>query len=245
MSVAELLKRVTGRHVERTKARQSEFEKLVADVAKGIDPGAERVDKVLLESGKSPADLEGAVKLCIARNEARAKLALGANVVTERQAIQGRVEELVRVRDAAVAKAIGDCEHAGAPLEGRLLELDQIEQQATRANAFLIETAHSASADSIREQINGLRRQIHEIGDRRPYRASAIENAANEVNNIEAHLSNLKHQLTAGDPGPDKARLPGLRKVEQSARQVLANDEAEQRRLNDCIEKLTASLANV
>jgi septal ring factor EnvC (AmiA/AmiB activator) len=238
---ATLMERITGRRRAAEQKTIDNYRELVAAVADNpdsVDPA--RADAILLDSAKTPAQLEADVATFKQR---RADAELAARL----PALRKRAEEL-----AAKNQPLRDkLAEAQRQYQAEAIELDR----ATRLNdRQIMEAEHAAArlrAGRPDDRIKVLREQKAFSERRRGELVSAI--GGNDQQGLRGRLANYRKALKHGpqaDPGGCAGNLapsivPGLAFDERMLRDAVALTEGELRGLESELKTVDARLAEV
>ena len=146
--------RLAGRFRGRETKAAATFAGLVAQVADGKEPALEQAEAVLVDAGKSTADLAAAVDKLKARRQARAVLDKANAAPAELRRITAALEAADAKRQQAVDLAEGEHSAAVAPLLERERALERLVEDGKRAELSLRDSAHEPA------ELPELRRQL-------------------------------------------------------------------------------------
>jgi len=104
MNLTTLFEKVAGKQKQREQARVNDFRSLVAAIANGQEPDADRVDAVLYDSGQSLDDLRAAVEQLQKRKAMKAQLDTMPNLEAERADLETKIGKATEILNAAEAK---------------------------------------------------------------------------------------------------------------------------------------------
>lgn len=141
MSLSELMDKVIGCQRERQQTRESDYRALVAQIADGKEPDADRVDDVLNANAKSLADLQ----IDVQRLQTRRGLRVQYDQLPKLTAEQDRLRKQLQAAEKAFEDAERKHEAVTGPLIARLDEIKEEISAGASARRQLWDTCTDAA----------------------------------------------------------------------------------------------------
>lgn len=204
-----MLKELLGELESRRKDRETDFWATARKLAAGEKVTAAAVEKVLVESGKSPAELEAAVELMTQRTQWHEQRRKAAAFEKEQAALKDRI--------AVEDKKLADAEKVHAdttqPLYTRLHEIKTAISDASDARRNLIKTcpddALKAELAAVTQRLIGLRAQ-----------AAALRERGGLVKQADREEEAARRMAEGIVPGTRTTRIDEMRERAARARKV-------------------------
>lgn len=203
--LAELMSELESRR----KSRQGEFWLVVRKLAAGEKVAPAAVERTLLDSGKSPADLREAVELLTRRMHWHEQCEESAALDREQPAIQERIAEA----DRNLAAAEEAHREAIAPLQFRLEEIKAVRLQAREARDRLIE---SCPYQNLKAELSAATNRLVELRDM----ATELRRQAGRVKEAESDLVEAERHAKIVTPGSDPRRVEEWRERARRNREI-------------------------
>jgi len=169
MNFSTLIEKVADKQKQREQARVNDFRSLVAAIAAGQEPDADRVDAVLQEAGKSLDDLRAAVEQLQKRKAMKAQLDTMPNLEAERADLEtkiGKATEILNASEANYAEMVNPLRWRVEVIKGDLQEMWSLPRQLVESCPYpeMVERAQQIDRQKreVHEEATALRRQIEE-----------------------------------------------------------------------------------
>jgi chromosome segregation ATPase len=163
MSLSTLIETILGKQRERSEAQEADFRRIVVQIANGKEPDADRVARVLSDTGKSLDDLRQAVEILNRRRELRAKLDSIPNLTAKREDVEQQLAAADRDLEDAEKRHYDLTE----PLRMRITELKEAIWAAEQArNELCGDSAASDLQDrlaAVQTRLNAARTQASDL----------------------------------------------------------------------------------
>lgn len=192
----------------RRKDREADFLKLARKLAAGDKVTTATVERLLADTGKTPAELTAAVELATQRFAWHAERQAADALEKEQAAIRDRIA----TEDRKLTAAEQAHEEATAPLRDRLHEIRATMTVASEARRKLIDTCPDPLLRAELEAASDRLAELHA-------RAATLRSRGELVKQAE-HDEQAADRLAAGlVPGASTARIDGLRELAERKRQ--------------------------
>lgn len=241
MTLAAVLSKVADKQQQRAAGREAAWKAAVSTIADGREPDADKLEQLLIETGRTPESLRSAVERLQSRRAARAALDRGAVAEAELPKISAQIDALAQKHQADLADLNRKLRMSAAPLEARHAELTQHVREATAARAVLQQTFEIEPAD--RAMLDGLHSQVREAHRLAKLHETTARDAADLARGARNSVANDHLNSNAIGPAEAQRRLADAEHKEETSRQAkkLADSAAaEVERLTAEIEKLQA-----
>lgn len=157
MSLSTLFDRLFKAQKQREESRARDYRSLVAEIASGKEPQADRLDQILLASGKSVEQLRADVELQQQRRAWREQYDALPRLNEEKAAIERQIADAERALEAARAQF-----HATAdPLHARLRQVEEALNHAEAAKTRLQETCPHVELFAELQHVRDEHREAH------------------------------------------------------------------------------------
>jgi hypothetical protein len=154
--------KLTGKQRERQQTLESRWAQAAKAVAEGKAPPAEKLDELLLATGKTVEDLRVAVERLLRRRGAKIAFQRAASVQMERAEAAKGLDAARAAYDAAVEAAKQKYTAAADPLRAKLADLERIEREGANAQCVLRDTAGPMAPD-LATELDGLRARVRAL----------------------------------------------------------------------------------
>lgn len=208
-----MLKELLSELETRRKDRESDFWATARKLASGEKVTAAAVEKLLAESGKTPAELEAAVELAKQRSQWHEQRRKAAALEKEQAALKGRI----LAEDKKLAEA--ETAHADAtrPLYARLHDIKVAISDASDARRNLIKTCPDAA---LKTELVAVTQRLIELRAE----AAALRERGELVKQADCEDEAARRMAEGIVPGARTTRIDELR--ERAARARKAGEEA-------------------
>jgi chromosome segregation ATPase len=157
MSLSNLFDRIFKAQQQRQESRARDYRSLIAEIASGTEPQADRLDQILAASGKSVEQLRADVELQQQRRAWREQYDALPRLNEEKAAIERQIADAERALEAARAQF-----HATAdPLHARLRQVEEARNHAEAAMTRLQETCPYTELAAELRQVRDEHREAH------------------------------------------------------------------------------------
>lgn len=199
----------------RKKGREADFWTTACKLAAGEKVTPAAVERLLAESGRTPADLKAAVELMQQRRQWAEVVAGAAALEKERASIN----EHIAAEDRKLAAAEQAHTDATAPMHFRLDLIRAGMRDVEDARHRLIETS---PYDELKAELAAVRNRLTELRDH----ATELRRRAGRAKEAEADLLEAERHLKAIEPGSDPRRAEEWRERAERNRRAAENAKA-------------------
>jgi chromosome segregation ATPase len=158
MSLSTLFDRIFKAQKQREESRVRDYRSLVAQIASGTEPQADRLDQILLASGKSVEQLRADVELYQQRRAWREQYDALPKLNEEKTAIERQIAEAEKAFEAARRQY----EAATDPLHARLRQVQEARNQAEAAKGRLQDRCPHVELVAELQQVRDEHREAHD-----------------------------------------------------------------------------------
>lgn len=157
MSLSNVFDRIFKAQKQREESRARDYRSLVAEIAGGKEPQADRLDQILVACGKSVEQLRADVELYQQRRAWREQYDALPRLNEEKAAIERQIADAEKTFE--VARQQFDA--AANPLRARLRQVQEARNQAEAAKARLQETCPFGELVAELQQVRDQHREAH------------------------------------------------------------------------------------
>ncbi|TWU13351.1 hypothetical protein CA54_21860 [Symmachiella macrocystis] len=151
MELTKLFEKIAGKHRARQQSRKAGYRELISMIADGRDPDADFLDRVLIDNGKSLADVRQAVDLLLERRELRKTYDSIPAMNQEYENLHAQIGEAERIHDERTQ-----------PLYWRIEQIRQTLNEGRNVRARLWETCADTELCG---QLSHLRQRLTSLHD--------------------------------------------------------------------------------
>jgi hypothetical protein len=162
MSIVTAIEKMAAKHRDRQKVQGTDYPSIVRQVADGLKPDPEIVERVLFEAGKSFDDLKAAAELYERRRQWRVQYDALPEITAEHERVENQIAAANKILEAAEKRHYDEV----MPLMGDLTTLKESMRECDNAQTQLWETCSNPElVGQMNEVIARTQRAMREASD--------------------------------------------------------------------------------